>query len=216
MSGVADLAEMRARVRLDLRDPDGGRWDDPTLDRHIERAVEELSLAAPREVVAELTTAAGSRELDLAGLQAWISIEAVEYPAGLYPPSLVPFSIWGDTLTLEIRTTPADAEAVRIRYSAAHTLDAVGTSLPPAVHDLVATGAAAYAAIEWASYATNRVNAGGDDVWRRYLSWGQDRLAAFSKALAKHGRERRLKSRRLYVATAAAAGEVTSGSGGDR
>ena len=201
-----DLDTMRARVRTDLRDPSAERWDDATLDRHIQHALGELSLAAPREVTATLTTTAGSRDLDLSGLAGVIAVDGVEFPAGQYPPAFVPFAIWGDTLTLELAGAPLDGEEVNVRYSAAHTLDDEGTTVPDALHDLVATGAAAYAAIEWASYATNRINVGGDDVWRRYLAWGQDRLASFSRALAKHGRERRLKSRRLYVASAAAVG----------
>jgi len=201
-----DLDTMRARVRTDLRDPSAERWDDDTLDRHIARALAEFSLAAPREASATLVTSEGSRDLDLASLAGRIAVDGVEYPVGQYPPALVAFSIWGETLTLEVDSAPPAGEDVLVRYSAAHTLDAEGTTVPDALHDLVATGAAAYAAIEWASYATNRINVGGDDVWRRYLAWGQDRLATFSRALAKHGRERRLKSRRLYVATAAAGG----------
>jgi hypothetical protein len=201
-----DLDTMLARVRADLRDPDGERWSDETLTRHVEHALGDLSLAAPREVTATLTTTDGSRELSLASLTGLVAIDAVEYPASQYPPLLVPFSTWGDTLTLEIGRTPAEGEAVTVRYSATHTLDGLGdaevTTVPDALHDLVVTGVAAYAAIEWASYATNRVNVGGDDVWRRYLTWGQDRLASFSRALAKHGRERRLRSRRLFVASA--------------
>jgi hypothetical protein len=201
-----DLDTMRARVRTDLRDPSAERWDDDTLDRHIARALAEFSLAAPREATATLATSGGSRDLDLASLDGRIAVDGVEYPVGQYPPALVAFSIWGETLTLDVDSAPPEGEDVLVRYSAAHTLDAEGTTVPNALHDLVATGAAAYAAIEWASYATNRINVGGDDVWRRYLAWGQDRLATFSRALAKHGRERRLKSRRLYVATAAAGG----------
>ncbi len=201
-----DLAEMRARVRADLRDASAERWDDDALDRHIDRAVREVSLAAPREASAELATTAGSRDLSLEGLDDRVSIEAVEFPVGQYPPTFAGYSTWGDTLTLLVDGPPAGGEPVLVRYSAMHTLDAEGTTLPEPLHDLVATGAAAYAAIEWASYATNRINTGGDDVWRRYLSWGQDRLASFSRALAKHGRERRLKSRRLYVAAAASLG----------
>ena len=201
-----DLAEMRDRVRADLRDPAAERWDDEALDRHIERAVQELSLAAPRETSVELVTSEGSRDLSLAALAGRVSIEAVEYPVGHYPAAFASFSTWGDTLTLLVDGAPAEGETVLVRYSAMHTLDAEGTTIPAPLHDLVATGAAAYAAIEWASYATNRINTGGDDVWRRYLSWGQDRLASFSRARAKHGRERRLKSRRLYVAAAASLG----------
>ena len=63
---------------------------------------------------------------------------------------------------------------------------------------LVATGAAAYAALEWASFATNRVNVGGQDVWRDYLSWGQQRLAEFQSALSAHGRRNTVRVSQLY------------------
>ncbi|GMU41880.1 MAG: hypothetical protein AMXMBFR23_27460 [Chloroflexota bacterium] len=205
---MSDLETIRARVRVDLRDtdPEAERWPDETLDRHLARALGDLSLAAPRETSVTLEAPGGTRSLSIAALDDRVSIEAVEWPVGRYPASFVPFSSWGDTLTLEVDGVPSAGDAVVVRYSAAHTLDAEGTTLPTTLQDLVATGAAAYAAIEWASYATNRVNAGGDDTWRRYHTWGQERLAAFSRALAKHGRERRLKSRRLYVAAAAGLG----------
>jgi hypothetical protein len=95
---------------------------------------------------------------------------------------------------------------VVVRYSKLHTLDATSSTLPAALEDVVATGAAAYAALEWASYATNRVNVGGADAWSHFHTWGAERMAAFHKALAKYGRERRLRSRRLYVPAAGALG----------
>lgn len=203
-----NLETVRGRVRVDLRDTDAEseRWDDEALDRHIDRAVRELSLAAPREAVATLAAPGGSRELTIEDLDDLVTIEAVEWPAGHYPASFVPFSTWGGVLTLHTDALPAEDDEVVVRYSALHALDAEGTTLPEALVDLAATGAAAYAAIEWASYATNRINLGGDDTWRHYHTWGQERLAAFSKGLAKHGRERRLRARRLYLPAAAALG----------
>jgi hypothetical protein len=203
-----DLAGMRARVRADLHDEDDAheRWSDETLERHIARAVQELSLAAPREASATLTTSAGSRDVSIAGLDDRVSIEAVEYPVGRYPAAYADFSVWGDTMTLLVTSTPGAGEDVVVRYGALHTLDAEGTSIAERLLDLVATGAAAYAAIEWASFATNRINVGGDDTWRHYHTWGQERLAAFSKGLAKHGRERGLRARRLYVPAGGALG----------
>lgn len=194
-----NIATMRARVRQDLRDPSGERWDDATLDRHIARAVRETSLAAPLEASATLTST-GVRELSLATLPSRVTIEAVEWPAGQYPPAYVAFSMWGDALTVETASPPPAGEQVVVRYGALHTLDGAGTTLPERLQDLVATGAAAYAAIEWAAYAVDRLNSGGDDTWRHFHTWGQERLAAFAKGLAKHGRERRLRSRRLYAA----------------
>jgi len=201
-----DMATMRARVRQDLRDPSGDRWDDDTLDRHITRAVRECSLAAPREATASLVST-GARTLSTASLGDRVSIEAVEWPAGQYPPAYLAFSVWGDTLTVEAASPPPSGEMVTVRYGALHVLDGAGTTLPERLQDLVATGAAAYAAIEWSAYALDRLSTGGDDTWRHFHTWGQERLAAFAKGLAKHGRERRLRSRRLYAAaTPASAG----------
>ena len=195
---------MRARVRRDLRDEDATneRWSDDELDRHITRAVQELSLSAPLEASTTLQTAADSRELDVSSLTDRVSVDAVEYPAEQYPPQYAQFSLWSNTLTLLVDRLPKAGEDVLLRYSQLHTLDATTSTLPEALEDVVAAGAAAYAALEWASYATNRVNVGGADTWRNYHTWAQERLAAFHKALAKHGRERRLRARRLYLPAA--------------
>lgn len=203
-----DLSTMRTRVRRDLRDEDvaNERWTDAELDRHIARAVQEVSLAAPLEASTTLTTTAGSRDLSIATLASRVSVEAAEYPVGQYPRSLVPFTTWADTLSMLIDGTPTAGESVLVRYTRLHTLDGAGTTLPDRLHDLVATGAEAYAALEWASYASNRVNIGGAETWRNYHTWAQERMAAFAKALAKLGRERRLRAHRMYQSAVGAAG----------
>jgi len=195
-----DLAEMRSRARRDLHDEDVAtqRWSDAELERHIARAVQELSLHAPRELKSTLTTTAGSRDLSLVSLSGLRSVEAVEYPVGLYPPGYARFSVWGSALTLLVESAPAGAEQVAVFYAASHTLDASSSTLPPALEDAVATGAAGYAALAWASLAANRVNVGGEEAWRHYLVWGQERLAAFARALAEQGRSRSLRVRQLY------------------
>ncbi len=196
-----DLPTMRTRVRRDLRDEDSTneRWGDGELDRHIARAVQELSLSAPVEAQSTLQTVADSRDLNVATLTDRVSIDAVEYPTGEYPASFVEFSLWGETLTLLVTGVPGADKDVVVRYSKLHTLDGSSSTLAQALEDVVASGAAAYAALEWSSYATNRVNVGGADTWRDYHTWAQERMAAFHKSLAKHGRERRLRARRLYV-----------------
>ncbi|MEE8173775.1 MAG: hypothetical protein V3T71_00485 [Dehalococcoidia bacterium] len=191
-----NLGEMRARVRKDLHDEDSDRWTDDELERHIGRAVRELSLAIPLEAKATPTTAAGSRDLSLSSLSDLVGVEAVEYPVGDYPPAYVRFSIWGGTLTLLVDAVPAGVEDVNIYYGKLHTLDEASSTIPPPLEDLVATGAGAYAALEWSSYATNRVNLGGDLTWQHYLTWGQDRLAAFARGLARQSRRKRV--RHLY------------------
>ena len=208
LSTVPNLLRTRERVRSDLRDEDATdqRWSDDEIDRHIGRALHELALAAPLEASATLQTQASSRDVDISALTDRMVVDAVEYPTGEYPPVYARFSLWGDTLTLLVDRLPGGAENVVVRYAALHTLTVAGSTLPRALEELVATGAAAYAALEWASYATNRVNVGGADVWRQYQQWGQERLAAFQEALATNGRERRVRARRLYRPAAGALG----------
>ncbi len=196
-----DLPTMRARVRRDLYDEDAAsyRWTDGEVDRHIQRALNEVSVASPRELKATLTTTAGSRDLSLSSLAGLISVEAVEYPGGAYPPSYVRFSVWGSVMTLLVESAPPGAESVAVYYGAAHTLDATTSTLPAHLEDLVATGAGAYAALEWSSFAINRINVGGEEVWRQYLLWGQDRLAAFLRRLSQLGSKGTLQSRVLYA-----------------
>ncbi len=208
-----NLSEMRTRVRRDLHDedPENQRWTDDELDRHIERAVRELSLAIPLEAKAPLTTSEGSRDISLASLSDLVAVEAVEYPVDKYPPSYIPFSLWADTLTLLVDATPPGDQSVNVYYGEMHTLDATTSTIPPHLEELVATGAAAYAALEWASFATNRINVGGQDVWRQYLTWGQERLAVFSRALAKHSRRNAVRVRRLYTPATSPVDQSTVG-----
>ena len=195
-----NLSEMRDRLRKDLHDedPQNQRWTDVELDRHIQRAVQEFSLSVPLEAKTTLSTTADSRDLSIAGLTDLVAIEAAEYPVGNYPPTYVPFSVWLSTLTMLIDSSPGAVEDVDVYYTKLHTLDATTSTLPARFEDVVATGAAAYAALEWASFATNRVNVGGQDVWRDYLTWGQERLAEFQQALARYSRRNTVRVRRLY------------------
>lgn len=206
-----DLSAMRARLRTDLHDEDAAnyRWTDGELDRHIDRAVREFSLALPLEATATLTTAAGSRDVSIASLSDLVAIEAVEYPVGQYPPSFVRYSVWLNTLTMLIDGTPSGGEDVSVYYTTLHTLDVSSSTIPPRFEDVIAGAAGGYAAVEWSSFATNRVNVGGQDVWRDYMAWGRERLADFQRALAKHGRRNAVRVRRLYSPAAAPADQST-------
>ena len=194
-----NLPQLRSRVRRDLKDEDFSnyRWTDEELNRHIERAVREFSLAAPREAQAVLTTAQ-SRELSLSTLSDRVAVEVVEYPRGQYPPSYVPFSLWGDTLTLLIDKVPASGEEVVVYYGRLHTLDNTTSTIPPHLEEVLAMGVEGFACLEWANFAINRVNTGGAGTWREYLTFGQEKLGAFMEALARHGKKGALRARRLY------------------
>ena len=200
-----DLSEMRSLVRRDLRDEEASeyRWTDAELDRHVQHAVRELSLSTPLQATASVVTVEGSREVSLEALAGLIRVEAAEYPAGRYPPTHVRFSVWGDALTLHIDSAPGGGEAVRLYYHTLHTIDAAASTIPAHLEELVAMGASAYAALEWASFATNRVNVGGPDAWRHFLTWGKERLRLFHASLARLGTTNAVRSRQLYSPTAA-------------
>ncbi len=202
---------MRTRVRRDLHDEAaaGRRWTDDELDRHISHAVRQLSLSIPREAAVMLTAGGESgREVSLASLADLVTVEAVEHPVELFPPSYQPFSLWAGSLTLLGDPAPSQGDKVRVYYGRLHTLDAAGTSIPAALEDLVAVGASGYAALEWSSCAINRVNVGGVEVWRQYRTWGQDRLDSFVKGLSAHGSRNRVRPARLYAPSRPAAGRT--------
>ncbi len=56
---MTTLPDIRDRVRSDLRDldADAARWSDAELDRHISRALADVSLAAPAEATTIVTYA---------------------------------------------------------------------------------------------------------------------------------------------------------------
>jgi hypothetical protein len=194
-----DLASMRAIVRRDLRDEDSGnyRWADNELDRHIARAVKELSEHVPYEQKATKATTAGSREMDIAALTDRVMVEAVEYPVDRFPRRYQPFSLWGDTLTVLGEEVP-DGSNAYIYYGKLHTLDSEGSTIPALYEDLIAAGAGGYAAVEWAVYAVNRVNLGGTAAPKDFLEWGNRKLGYFRQELKRLGRRNRVRASTLY------------------
>ena len=194
-----NLSDMRAIVRRDLHDEDAGnyRWTDNELDRHIARAVKDFSEYLPNEQTATKATTSGSRELDISNLSDRVMVVAVEYPVDQFPKRYQRFSLWGDTLTVLGEEIP-DGSNAYVYYGKLHTLDADGSTIPAQYEDLVANGTAGYAAIEWAIFAVNRVNVGGDITPREFLGWGRERLNSFRQELRRLGRRNRVRNRNLY------------------
>jgi hypothetical protein len=194
-----NLTEMRAIVRRDLHDEDASnyRWSDDELNRHIAHAVREFSEYLPYEQRVTKATTSGSRELDISTLADRITIEAVEYPVDKFPKRYQPFALWGDTLTLLGDEVP-DGSNAYIYYGKLHTLDDTGSTIPTQHEDLIAAGATGYAAVEWAVYAINRVNIGGETTAGEFLAWGREKLRYFRQELKRLGRRNRVRVRSLY------------------
>ena len=197
---MPDIDDLRDRLRQELHDEDSGayRWTDAVLDRHLTRAARELSFVWPDEHKTTLSTTDGSRDLSLATLTDLVRIEAVEYPVGQYPPVYVQFSSFAGTLTLLVDGAPGDAEDVAVYWGKLHTLDASTSTLPSMAEDAVVTGAAGYAAVEWASFATNRANVGGTAAVQQYRDWGEAQLARFRVRLDELGQRARVRSASLF------------------
>ena len=194
-----NLTEMKTIVRRDLHDEDSEnyRWTDTELERHIARAVKEYSGAFPYEQKAIKATTAGSRDIDISTITARVSVEAVEYPVGNYPPIYHRFSLWGDILTILSDEVPEGSDAY-IYYGKLHTLDSSTSTIPAVNEDLVAAGACGYAAVEWAIYAVNRVNTGGINTPEEFLNWGRKKLSYFRRELRRLGNKNRIRISSLY------------------
>jgi hypothetical protein len=63
---------------------------------------------------------------------------------------------------------------------------------------LIAAGACGYAAVEWAVYAVNRVNAGGNGTAGDLFNWGREKLDFFRLELKRLGRKNRVREHSLY------------------
>ena len=196
---MATLTTLRTQLRKDLHDedPNNYRWADATLDRHIERAKRELSYALPREQKTTLQTSAGSRDVSISSLGDLVRIVAVEWPAGEWPPAYAKFSVWETTLTLLVDAPPAAAEDVHVFWGKVHTIDASTSTVPAWAEEALLAGAAGYAAVEWASFATNRANVSGTGVTDDYGAWGRERLRDFRAWLRRF--QSRVRTARLYT-----------------
>lgn len=211
-----NLAELRAVVRRELHDEEAAayRWSNAELDRHLQHAVNDLSLFVPLEATAVLTTTA-SRDLSVSGVTGLVRIEAVEYPVDQYPPVFAPFSHWGQMLTLLVEKTPASGESARLYYVKGHSLTASSSTVPPHLEETVALGAAAFAALEWAAFAATlrlgsgqaRSEHGAEAAARQYLAWGKGQLATFQRALNRLSAKNSVRARQLYVAAAGKASQ---------
>jgi hypothetical protein len=200
---TVDRTDLLARLRVELHDEDSNnyRWTDATLQRHLERAVRELSQVWPRERLSTLTATAGSRDIDVA-FDGLVRIEAVEWLVDQDPIQYVQWSLYADVLTLLGENVPSDADDVNVYWGALHVLDDAQSTLPTVTEEAVVQGAAGYAALEWANYAINRANVGGDQVQADYRRWAEAHIELFNAALQEFGKRARVRTSGLFAPVA--------------
>jgi hypothetical protein len=194
---MVTLSDVRDRLRQDLSDVAEDRWPDDQLDRHIEHALGDLSLAIPQELTLLMATMSGSRDLAIGDIEGLVEVEAVEYPVGQFPPSHVGFSTWGTTIALHVDSAPDGSDA-KLYYTAVHVLDDEDSTLADSQVDILITGASAYAAQELAAGRTDVLTT-DPAAAERYAAWSRARLTAFRQLLHTFGRKNRVRSKRLYA-----------------
>ena len=197
---MSSLTTIRSAVRKDLHDEDSAayRWTDAVLQRHIERALREYSFFAPLEKKSTVVTVAGTRDISITSLAPRLRVVAVEWPTGNYPPTFVPFTLWADTLTLDVVSAPAAVENVSVLWHGVHTINGT-VSFSAGDDDVIAIGAAGFAATDWSSYAINRVNVGGEGAWGRYEEFGRRRTEEFFARLKRLPQYSRVRGAQLYT-----------------
>lgn len=196
---MTTLADFRTRIRQDLHDTGSDLWTDAVLQRHIEHAVRDFSLEVPIEQKTTLQTTAGTRTVDVSSLTNRIAISAVEYPTGEYPPRLLGFSLWQDTLELDTIDEPSAATNVYVYWLKAHTVDGSGSTIESEHEDIIALGAAGYAALDWAAYAINRLNTGGQETAAAFKRYGEAKLREFRRELKRVSRRNQIRVTQLYT-----------------
>ncbi len=161
-------------------------WQDDELDLHIGHVLSEIARSSPYEVKETLTTTASSKELDISSIDDLLFVDEVEYPAGEDPRGFRNFSVWGDTLTIDIDTAPAaTGEDVYLYCAELHSLTESSSTLKPLQELLLIDGVCAYAAIAKSKDYINKVNVGGARTAADMLAWGQNKLAIYKADLSR-------------------------------
>ena len=208
---MGTLADFRGWLRLDLNDPAGAtqRFSDADLNRAITRAVADLTDAAPKLTDTELAHPQSSRTIALspATFPSLIDVDEVEYPYGLagaeatYPPTLPPFRLAPDRLSLLLLTdaVPASGSRLRIRWSSPYSIQEGSTSVPTDLDPTVALGAAAHAMFAYSTPASDNFKyddgatvAGIDDsmIPKEWRTRAQASLTQFQSTLSTLKRRR--------------------------
>lgn len=155
------LSTWRANIGRLIRD-DAGILAPDDLDFAIGEAVKRYSRAKPRVVVADLVAEEGGPLYDFplpADYSEGVSqLREVEYPIGRRQRVLVDRLDWipyrspsGLGLRM-LADTPSLGEAIRVTYTALHSVDEDGTSVPSADHDVITLVGASLACESLASH----------------------------------------------------------------
>jgi hypothetical protein len=107
--------------------------------------------------------------------------------------------VYDTTITLLVESAPAAVEDVYVYWGKLHAVTSGGSTLPARLEEVVLTGAAGYAAMEWASFASNRANVAGVEAVQQYLAYGRQMLERFAAQLAEARERSRVRASALFT-----------------
>ena len=194
--------DLLARLRVELHDEDAAnyRWVDATLERHIDRAVRELSQVWPRERLSTLTATASSRDLGRRRRSmTWCAWRRWSGRLASTHRSTCSGRSTRTTLTLQVEAAPTDVEDVKVFWGSLHLCDASQCTLPTVAEDAVVTGASGYAALEYANFAINRANIAGTTAVEQARIYGAAQLQRFQLLLGEFGKRARVRVSGLFT-----------------
>lgn len=148
-----NLSSIYTRIRQVLRDEiqsdSSHEFEDDELVMHINRALNEVSEASPRERKVTLTATAGSKEISLVSYtDDLIEVVRAEYPVGQDPPKYRNVELFGSTARLIVDSAPS-AASVYFYLLSLHELTVSSSTMNKNEEDCLVIGASAYAAEAW-------------------------------------------------------------------
>lgn len=193
---MADIDDLRDQVRARVQDTGVDAAEllsDNELDQLLQDAADQYSAIRPRELKASLTTDSSTpRLVDVSSLNPRHRIAGVVYPVeAVYPPNFVPFSVWGDQLTLDVGDEPTASDTVDVYWEGRHTPSTISAM----DQYMIVEGAIAGACDLLAHQKRNTVNVSGDELWGKLSRMGADSRVAFRLMLRGISSVRR---RRMY------------------
>jgi len=197
---MTPIEDMRALVRLDLKDPyvpgqpTPPRWLDEEIDRAIQRAVEEYSQFVPRYQKDALNTVSGQDYVDIATLTDRVKVFRVEFPISCVPRRYQPFRVYMDHLIF-MGDDVGNGNQCHVDWGKIHTIDASVNTVDAQHHHTIALGAAALAVLSESQFRGYWQTPPPETGEASYIDWGTLMIKQFRSELARLAR--RIRAQRV-------------------
>jgi len=180
LSGIIEIA--RQMLRNEFKVDEKRDWTPEELTQIALHCLVDMSKSSPRQVKETVKTSAGSVDLDISSIER-LGIADVEYPVGNNPRTFRNFSVFGNTLTMEMDLLPSANQDVYLYCNKVHQLTDSASSLSPQLEHLLILGITGNAAVNKSLPHINKKNIGGKNVFALMHRWGLAQLAFYKQGL---------------------------------